>query len=182
MLRPQASSPPVLFRRKSARARRTPRGRQQSRETLPDWMWGGIIGVFVVLVAGGYFLVTNISGGGGGGTCGRALPPLGRSEVSEQTFRDEDAALGRVLALLGSGDVSGAESAFFGPTHNFTHNVDPPVRERNEALAKDLCQAVIDLEDALAFDTGAVKITFALQKVRDLLRDSAQTLGYSRPG
>ncbi len=181
MFNSQPSSPPVLFRRRAARSRRPARSRRQDRVELPDWMWGGIIGVFVVLVVGGYFLVTNVSGGGGG-PCSKALLPLGNSEVSEQAFQDEDAALGRVLALLNSGDVAGAESAFFGPIHNFTHNVDPPIRERNEERAKDLCRAVIDLEDSLAFDAGAVKISFDLQKVRDLLRDAAQTLGYKRPG
>lgn len=131
-------------------------------------------------VVGGFFLVrTGI--GGGGGMCDRPLAPLGSSEISERAFQDEDAAIGRILAMLANGDVQGAESAFFGPVHNFTHNVDPPVRRQDERLAKDLCQAVIRLEDSLALRAGSVKIGMDLQNVRNLLRDAAQALGYSRP-
>lgn len=165
-------------RRRGVRRRARPRGR--ARTTLPDWVWGVVIGVFVVAVVGGFFLVrTGI--GGGGGTCDKPLPPLGNSEISEKAFQEEDAAIGRILVMLASGDVQGAESAFFGPVHNFTHNIDPPLRQKNEKLAKDLCQAVIRLEDSLALRAGAVKIGMDLQNVRNLLRDAAQALGYTRP-
>lgn len=113
--------------------------------------------------------------------CDRPLAPLGSSEISERAFQDEDAAIGRILTMLASGDVQGAESAFFGPVHNFTHNVDPPVRQQDERLAKDLCQAVIRLEDSLALRAGAVQVGMDLQNVRNLLRDASQALGYSRP-
>ncbi len=148
---------------------------------LPDWVWGAILGGVVVIAVGGFFLGRAVLSGGAGGTCDKALPPLGSSEISEQAFQEEDAALGRILDMLGRGDVQGAESAFFGPVHNFTHNIDPSVRQQDQELAKSLCKAVIQLEDSLAFDRGAVKIGLDMQAVRNLLRDSAQALGYARP-
>jgi hypothetical protein len=148
---------------------------------FPDWVWGAILGGVVVIAVGGFFLGKTVMSGGGGGTCDKALPPLGSSEISEKAFQEEDAALGRILEMLSRGDTKGAESAFFGPVHNFTHNIDPEVRRQDEDLAKNLCKAVIQLEDSLAFDRGAVKIGLDMQAVRNLLRDSAQALGYTRP-
>lgn len=162
-------------------ARRPARGRRQAGISLPDWAWGAVLGGLFVIALGGFFLGRTVMSGGGGSTCDKALPPLGSSEISEQAFQEEDAALGRILDMLTRGDVQSAESAFFGPVHNFTHNIDPRVREQNEELAKQLCKAVIQLEDSLAFDRGAVKIGLDMQAVRNLLRDSAQALGYSRP-
>ncbi len=152
-----------------------------ARMTLPDWAWGAILGGVVVIAVGGFFLGRAALSGNGGGPCDKPLPPLGSSKISEQAFQEEDAALGRILDMLARGDVQGAESAFFGPVHNFTHNIDPKVREQDEELAKKLCTAVIQLEDSLAFDRGPVKIGLDMQAVRNLLRDSAQALGYARP-
>lgn len=182
MLDSLAGEPAILLsRRRAARRRPRPAPSQRGRETLPDWVWGAVLGVVVLIAVGGYFLATGAFSSGGG-PCDKALVPLGSSDTSQQGFQAEDAGLGKVLSLLNSGDSSGAESAFFGPVHNFTHNADPPVRKVNEKLARDLCQAVITLEDAFAFRSPTATIAADTQEVRNLLRDSAQALGYARPG
>jgi len=178
MLHLQVSDTFVLPSRRSRRSRRT--AYQGTR--LPDWVWGLGLGVIVLLAVGGYFLITNVAGGGGGSTCDKALPALGISDTSAQAFIQEDADLGKVIDMLNRGDKNAAESAFYGPVHNFTHNVDPPVRLKNEQLAKDLCQAVLKIEDDLAFNASTQQASASLQRVRDLLRDAAGALGYPRPG
>jgi hypothetical protein len=59
--------------------------------------------------------------------------------------------------------------------------VDPPIREKNAQVAKDLCRSVLTLEDDLAFSASVLKLSGSAQRVRDLLRDGAEALGYPRP-
>lgn len=96
-------------------------------------------------------------------------------------FAEKDEGLTRVLGFLEQGDRQGAEAAFYGPVHNFTHSVDPPLREVDEALAKDLCHAVIDLENNLASRATDFEIVGGVEEVQLILRDAAEALGYPRP-
>lgn len=158
-------------------------GRSASSQThLPDWVWGAGMGLIVLVFIGGYFVVSGALGGSSGSTCDSALAPLGTSIVDADAFVEEDAGLTRVLGLLEQGDRQAAEAAFYGPVHNFMHNVDPPLREVDEAMAKDLCRAVIDLENNLASRATDLELIGSLTAVHDLLRDAAEALGYPRPG
>jgi hypothetical protein len=65
--------------------------------------------------------------------------------------------------------------------HNFTHNVDPPLREADAELGKDLCHAVLDLEEALTSSISSFDLSTKVARVRELLRESAVALGYPRP-
>jgi hypothetical protein len=158
------------------------RRRAAAQTRLPDWVWGAGLGVIALFFIAVFFLVSGVLGGGGGGSqCDDPLAPLGSSEISAEAFQEEDAALGRVIGFLQSGDRVAAEAAFYGPVHNFTHNADPPLREQDEELAKELCEAVLVLEES--FITGTTPdVATDTQRVRDLLRDAAVALGYPRPG
>ena len=79
-------------------------------------------------------------------------------------------------------DRAGAEAAFFGPVHNFTHNVDPPLREVDEPLAKRLCGQVIDVENGLTERAPNDELIVILGQIREIIRDAAEALGYPRPG
>ena len=172
----QTLSNPIANTLYSRRRHRT------QRATLPDWVWGAGLGVLVLIFVGGFFLIRSVTGGGSGGTCDSELSPLGSSQVDAEAFIQEDADLGRVILLLNGGDRSGAEAAFYGPVHNFTHNADPPLREVDKDAAKALCEAVVDLEDSLATNAANATIAAGVQDVRDRLRDAAEILGYPRPG
>jgi len=175
MLSSQANDQVLLF------SRRRPRASQRHGERLPDWVWGLGLGVLLLAVVGGFLLISGgLPGGGGGSTCDEPLKPLNTSDISAQGFADEDAALGRVADFLNNGDLSAAEAAFYGTVHNFTHNADPPIREKDEALAKDLCKAVIDLEESLPGGVSTLQLSIKTQRVRDLLADGAVALGYPR--
>lgn len=169
--RPAAST---LYSRRRSRATRASR--------VPDWVWGAGLGVIALFFVGAFFLVRDLTGGGVGGTCDEPLAPLDGGEIDAQAFDAEDEALGRVVGMLNLGDREGAEAAFFGPVHAFTHNVDQPLRERDEDAAKELCEAVLDMENALATNAPSATVAAQIGLVRELLRDAAETLGYPRPG
>lgn len=161
----------------------TRRARARNRapkSTLPDWVWGLGLGVIVLIFVGAYFALT--AGSSNGGTCDSPLAPLGNSEINADAFVQFDAELASIQAMLNSGDVEGANVAFFGKAvHNFTHNVDPAVREQDSDLAKNLCRSVIDLEETLFARTDPVGTALIVQEVRSYLSDSADVLGYPRP-
>lgn len=159
------------------RARRRQRG-----AGIPDWAWGLSLGALAVIIVGGFFLVTELLGGSGGGSCDQELPPLGVSEISQAAFDQEVESLERVIGFLNTGDRAGADAAFYGDTHGFTHNIDPPVRRQDQALAKNLCQVVLDVEEALFESGSTASIALLMTDLRDLIQDAAVALGYERPG
>jgi len=144
-------------------------------------VWGIALGVLVLAVIGGFVLISGALGGGDGGTCDQPLKPLDTSDTSAAGFAQEDAGMGKVIDLLTKGDIKGAQDSFYGPVHNFTHNADPPVRAKNEELAKELCVSVIDIEESLSGGTSTQDLVLKAQRVRNLLRDGAVALGYPRP-
>ncbi len=162
----------TLYSRRRARAAR--------RNRVPDWVWGAGLGVLALFFVGAFFAVREISGGGDG-SCDGPLAPLAGGEITAEAFVNEEEALTRVISMLTLGDRPGAEAAFFGPVHAFTHNVDPPLRERDGDAAKELCEAVILMENAFAVNISSSRVALHVDLVRTLLRDAAETLGYPRP-
>lgn len=181
---PQQPSPGIVVfsRRRSGR-----RYRQASPQyRLPDWAWGLGFGILVVLLGGGYFLLTGITGGSGGG-CGKALPPLpGNVQVTAEGFQVEDQKLGETLQYLNRGDIDNTFATFYGDVHAFTHNVDPDIRAVNEEMAKELCERVITVEEAYDPPPPAQRsisdMTNSTTALRNHLRDVAEELGFPRPG
>ena len=139
----------------------------------------GLVGVITVVVVVVFLLMTG--GGGGGNPCDDSLVPRGESDISQIGFQAEDVGLTTVIEAATAGDLEAAEEAFFGDLQDFTHNVDQPVREVDEELAKELCEAVNGLEEELALGR-LERVSVEATRVRGLLRDAAKALGYARPG
>lgn len=157
--------------------------RRQRGGNVPDWAWGLGLGALAVIIVGGFFLMTEVLGGGGGGTCDQELPPLPQgTEISQAAFDEEYVALTRVIEFLNAGDRAAADAAFYGETHGFTHNIDPPVRAQDEELAKELCQTVLDVEEALFESSSTASVAILMTDLRALVADAAVALGYERPG
>lgn len=136
---------------------------------------GGIVAAVLLLFGGG-------DGGGGPGTCDTALVPLGTSDISQLGFQAEDAGLANVISAALAGDLTAAETAFYGDVHNFTHNVDPPLRAVDEDMAKELCEQVIAIEEELAFNRRVDVVAALATSIREIIQDGAVELGYARPG
>ena len=141
----------------------------------------------LVTVIGGGIIVAAVpffGGGGGeaGNPCDDPLVALGESDISQMGFQAEDAGLARVAQAATAGDLEAAESAFFGDVHNFTHNVDAPLREVNEELAIEICEEITKIEEELALDQRISVIAGQATRIRELIQDAAEALGYARPG
>lgn len=158
------------------------RSRAKRHSGVPDWVWGAGLGVMALFFVAAFFVVGRISGDDAGGVCDKPLAPLDGAEISAQAFDAEEEALTLVISMLNLGDRPGAEAAFFGPVHGFTHNVDPPLRERDEDAAKELCKAVTEMETGFSTNAPPATIAAQINLVRSLLRDAAEKLGYPRPG
>ncbi len=142
----------------------------------------------LVTVVGGGIIVAAVlffgGGGGGGSACDDPLATLGQSEISQLGFQTQDVGLTRMIAATSAGNLESATEVWYdndSEVHNFTHNVDTPLRQADEELAKELCEAVIRFEDELISERVGRIATEAI-RVRDLLRDAAEALGFARPG
>lgn len=161
--------------------RRSERARARSGSSpLPDWVWGAGFGAIVVLFIG-FWMAAGLLAGQSAAACDEPLAPLGTSDISVEAFASEEIALTQVVDALNRGDRAAAEAQFYGPIHGFTHNVDAPVRERDESLAKRLCEAVIKVEDGLTARADNLQLASDIGAVRDILREVAVALGYASP-
>ena len=138
----------------------------------------------VTIVGGGIIVavVLFFGGGGAGSPCDDPLVALGQSDISQLGFQTEDAGLARVVQAATAGNLEAAESAFFGDVHNFTHNVDAPLREADEELAKEICEEVTEIEEELAIGQRVSVIAGQATRIRELVQDAAEALGFARPG
>jgi hypothetical protein len=166
-----------------SRRRTRSRGPARGQTSIPDWVWGAGLGAIVLIFVGGFFLFSNL-GGSSGSICDDPLTPIGDSPpATAEGFREADTGLGRLIGFLQAGDLNAANTLFYGPPHNFTHTAEPPIREKDEELGKNLCQAVINFEND--FDTTGTTDPQVLANeviiIRNYLRDGAEVLGFPRP-
>ena len=135
------------------------------------------------LVAGVIFLVGD--GGGGTNLCDEPLLPLSEGEVSQMDIQAGDAGLASVIEAASRGNVEAANEAFYASNseiNNFTRNMDQPLREVDEEMAKDLCEAATKLgKEFVADEPKADAITASAIRLRHLVGDAAEALGYARP-
>jgi hypothetical protein len=118
------------------------------------------------------------TGSPGTNICDRPLPALGSGQITKEKFDTVDAGMDRVIPLAAEGDVIGAQVVFFSEVHDFTHDVDGPLRDSNDDLAKGLCKAVAQIEAEFAFGGEAATIAEEAEGIRDLLRRTAAEMGF----
>ncbi len=141
----------------------------------------------LVTVIGGGIIVAAVlffGGGGGASACDDPLPPLSDSEISQLGFQTEDVGLTRMSEATSEGNLDLATEVWYdndSEVRNFTHDVDQPLREVDEELARELCEAVIRFEDELISERVG-RVAIEAIRVRNLLRDAAEALGFARPG
>ncbi|MCH7484469.1 MAG: hypothetical protein IIA90_04895 [Chloroflexi bacterium] len=145
------------------------------------WLWGASCGVLAIIFVGAFFLIREATGGGGD-TCDRDLRPRESGSVSAQAFADQDAALKEVVDMIVAGDRARAESALFGPVHDFTYVAQSHLDELDPIAAENLCEWIIRVEDGIAAGASDFSVAVEIDHLRGLLRDAGVALGYPRPG
>jgi len=146
----------------------------------------GLVAVIGGGVIAGAMFVWGGGGGGGSSPCDQPVLPRGESEISQMGFQAEDAGLTRVIDAASMGNLEEAEEAFSyaanGAVRDFTYDLDQPLREVDEELAKDLCEAVNRIEEELTVKERVDRVAIEARRIRELVRKAAEVLGYARPG
>ncbi len=140
---------------------------------------GGIIAAVIAVI--------SVLGDGGGesSVCDNPLAPLGESEISQLSFQTVDVGLTMMAEATSVGNLDSATEFWYdddSQVHDFTHDVDAPLRDADEELADELCEAVVNLEEELALDRRPSVVARQATRIRDILRDAAEALGFARPG
>ena len=103
----------------------------------------------------------------------------GQGVPSAERFRTADEGLAEMDQLLESEDLNGAGGVFFSQVHDLTHDIDGELRGKNEALARDLCSVIAQMESDFAFGSGAESMKALANRARELMREASSLLGYS---
>ncbi|MDP2674673.1 MAG: hypothetical protein Q8Q00_07180 [Dehalococcoidia bacterium] len=113
------------------------------------------------------------------GICQGPFAP-GQGVPSAERFQYADEGLAEMDRILGGGDLQGASGVFFSQVHNLTHDIDGELRGKNEALARDLCSVIGQMESGFAFGGGAESMKTLASYARELMREASTLLGYSQ--
>src|SRR5581483_11630744 len=139
-----------------------------------------VIAIGIVVMA--VLIIRGPGNSSSANACDKPLAALGQSPITADEFQAVDKGLQDTIAAAQLGSLAGAENSFFGRVHNFTHNVDPPLRQQDPDLAKTLCRNVINLENEFSLQRRPQEIARLAQDLQTVLRQAAVELGYPRPG
>ena len=112
------------------------------------------------------------------GICQEPLPP-GQGVPSAERFRTAGEGLAEMDQLLESEDLNGAGSVFFSQVHDLTHDIDAQLRGADQAMARDLCAIIGQMESDFAFGGEAESMKALANRARQLMREASSLLGYS---
>ena len=136
----------------------------------------GALGIGIIIM-----IVLLVQGGGGPASsgCDDPLPPQGVSPITEAEFSVADLGLSQTVESASTGSLLDARRSFFGRVHNFTHNVDPPLRAQDPDLARDLCERVLNIERELALGESPERVAIEAESIRQILLEARTILGFT---
>jgi hypothetical protein len=122
-----------------------------------------------------------LRGGGGDQSgpvdiCDRPLSPIGGGSVTSADFDAAIAGIDSVIEFSRDNNHDAANEQFFLNAHDFTHNVDGPLREKDQGLAKELCRAVAQIEGSLSFREPPSTVADQAEGIRDLIQRARDKL------
>ncbi len=174
-----------LFTFSFAFGRPPPGGRRLSRAWAAGWLKASLPRLAVAAGFSGLLFVTSAQFGSGGSqdtptVCSAPLIPVRPGPVGQADFDAALTGMEAVFARAKEDDVAGTREAFFLRVHDFTHNVDGPLRAQDEAMAKSLCDAVLQFETDLLLPTPQGDIAQQAEKIRDLMQEAAAEMGFQQ--
>ena len=81
--------------------------------------------------------------------------------------------------LLESEDLNGASSVFFSQVHDLTHDIDAQPRGADQAMARELCAVIGQMESDFAAGGEAAAMKALAGRARELMREASGQLGYT---
>lgn len=165
-----------------------PQGQRRfSREWASAWFKASLPRI---IVAGGFsaalFVASSFSGNNSGNVSGLSASVICQSPIGALSntplskARIESAAdnMALIADAATNGDLVQAQTLFFGETHNLTHDIDTPLRQVDEGLARALCDNVLTLEQEMPRGTPNMDlIATSSQGAAGQLGEAADELG-----
>ncbi len=108
--------------------------------------------------------------------CGKPVGAIGDSPLTEARLLAAIEQMRQVASLAG-GDRAGAEATFAGDAHNITHDIDAPLRSRDEEIAIDLCLAATEIEVAIGTNYDGEAVSANAEEAARLLEAAGRSLG-----
>lgn len=117
---------------------------------------------------------------GGSAACARGIPALSSEPLTADRMQLAIDDLRGTAFAATAGDLDGARGHFFGPAHNLTHDIDPPLRAVDSQLATQLCNNILALETHLLEQKVAPTLASEAQTSADLMIRAAAVLGLAK--
>lgn len=117
---------------------------------LRTWIRRSLPRITIAVVLLGLFgslASLGIGGRGSAGSCNTGIPPLTSQTVTGERLRAAIEGISRAREFAASGDGATAALIFSGDTHSVTHDIDRPLRAKDEGLATQICRSVVALEE-----------------------------------
>lgn len=164
-------------------------GKRFSRRWARTWLRASLprLAVAAAFSVAVYVASTLSSGGTGNGTsasgsaaCARGIPALSSEPLTADRLQLAIDDLRGTAFAATAGDLDAARAHFFGPAHNLTHDIDPPLRAANPQLATAICNTVLALETHLLEQKVAPTLASEAQTSADLMVRAAAVLGLAK--
>jgi len=91
-------------------------------------------------------------------------------------FEEANAGLEEAIEQAEQGAPQEALVAFFLLSHDFTHDVDGPLREEDEGLAVRLCNAVVEMEELVTGEADGDTVAELARSVQEALAEAREAL------
>jgi hypothetical protein len=111
------------------------------------------------------------------GVCSRPVPALTDEPVTRERLEAAIEKMRELETAAAAGGAQAANAAFAGDTHAVTHDIDPPLRAADPALAEELCAAVVVIEQQLGGNPDLQVLAREAGKAARSLEESGTVLG-----
>ncbi len=134
------------------------------RASLPRFAIAGAFAGAVLIGA----LVWGSAGSSSASGCNNPLPPLTGTSITDARIVLAIQTLNDMATAADQGDRDRIRTLFFTEdAHNLSHDIDRPLRQLDDSLARQLCQNVIALENQIAGPVDPAAVAIDVRAIAD---------------
>lgn len=157
--------------------------RHLSREWAAAWFKASLPRLVIAGVFSGLLLAGALLGGDNktktatAASCNQSVPPLTGQALTDARLLGAIDGTQRMAGAARGGDIAGVQAIFYGgDAHNVMHDIDAPLRRADGKLAKDLCLAVVVVENQMATALDAEVIARESDQIAAFLQQAREVL------